>query len=69
MQISIRDINTGQIVQQRNQLKAQEFISNDCHIIAIKTVARRLFDATSEHPDFVYWVAVTRGKAIHKGQF
>lgn len=69
MIISIKDINTGKTVEQRCGLPAIERIDDNSGLLGIKSIARRIFYKTSEHQDFVYWVAAIDGVAIHKGSF
>ncbi len=69
MNVSIRDINTGQIVLRRAGLPAVRGIPNNASEKQCKSLAISLFNCTSEHQDFVYWVAVAKGRAIHKGSF
>ena len=69
MIISIKDINTGKTVEQRCGRPAIKRIDDNSGLLGIKSIARQIFYKTSEHQDFVYWVASTKGKAIHKGSF
>ena len=69
MIVAIKDINTGKTVDKFNGLRAIKQLDNSCDLLAIKTAARKLFDATTHNENFVYWVAVSDGVALHKGQF